>query len=186
MFVFSKLQSFSTNKWSTRGIETNDMRTNWWFESSEAGEQAHRAVISLEQGKGRLWPQPSVLKWQLANKPSPLPAGKDQRAVVRRVTGRNWQIPKRKPSCLFKDCTVTVASCWDVCRCTKKLVLFLNKSFLRNLLKVVLSADGADQTHPWYLTDPSKPAPFLGYPVKGQDSSVSTWPWRQVFQRCFV
>lgn len=23
------LQCFSTNKWSTRGIETNDMRTNW-------------------------------------------------------------------------------------------------------------------------------------------------------------
>lgn len=44
-----------------------------------------------------------VLKRQLANKPSPLSADKDQRAVVRR--GRNWQIPKRKPSCLFGDST---------------------------------------------------------------------------------
>lgn len=51
--------------------------------------------------------------------------GKDQRAVLRRVTGRrNWQIPRRKPSCWFKASTVTVASCWDVCRYTK-FVLFV-------------------------------------------------------------
>lgn len=68
----------------------------------------------------------SVLR-QLANKLSPLSADKDQRAVVRRVTGRNWQMPKRKPSCLFEDSTVTVASCWDVCKCTKKFALFVFK-----------------------------------------------------------
>jgi len=130
----------------------------------------------------------SVLQRQLASKPSPLSTDKDQRAVVTRVTGRNWRIPKKKPSCLFEDSTVTVASCWDVCRCTKKfgLFFFLKKSFPRNLLKVVLSAAGADQMHPLYPIDPSKPPPFPACSAKGQDSSVSIWPRRQAFQRCFV
>lgn len=77
-----------------------------------------------------------VLK-QLANKPSPLSADKDQRAAVRR--GRNWQIPKRKPSCLFEYSTDSgqllgsLQMYQAVC-----FLFFLKKSFLRNLLKVVL------------------------------------------------
>lgn len=75
---------------------------------------------------------------------------------------------------------LTVASCWDLCRCTKLFPLyFFKEKFPKEPLR---SCPGADQTHLSHPTDPSKPLPFPAHPVKGHDGIRPC----QVFQACFL
>lgn len=144
IFVFRILDSLQAN--GMRGKETSDVKASQWTEWLWNGQW----ILCIGGMEAITF---SVLPWQLA-----VNNHIDQQTRARRrITGRNWQMPKRKASCLLKF------SCcnWDVCRCTKKFSLvvfkekFSKKPLTRSCQQLVLPRPNC-QIHLPHASDPSK------------------------------